>query len=428
VPFIALEFLEGQTLDRRLKGKALTVDEMLDLALQIADGLEAAHSRGLVHRDLKPVNLQAADAVLQRALAKDAAVRFESCTSLVAALREAYASRSALTQPVSIVPQEHSPRQGRMMVSGLLAVCLLAGGAVVWKLRRPALTTVGQEQQKSGANVKTQAGAPTDTLETQTKPDPLVAAAAPAVGKKKEEKAMVSARATDEKKAGRTALPVLRTAGETKVNSLDGLTYVWIPAGPFSMGCSPEDNECSDDEKPAHKVTISKGFWMGQTEVTEEAYRKVKGGAGLVRRSKRPVTASWDEAKDYCEAVGMRLPTEAEWEFAARAGSTESRYGDLDMIAWYGDNSGQQTHDVAKKKPNAWGLYDVLGNVWEWAADWYGSYASEAVTDPRGPSEGSFRVRRGGGSRVGAKMARASNRVKRGQDAHYSAGFRCTGN
>jgi formylglycine-generating enzyme required for sulfatase activity len=167
---------------------------------------------------------------------------------------------------------------------------------------------------------------------------------------------------------------------------------------------------------------------MGQTEVTEEAYRKVKGGEGLVRRSKRPVIATWDEAKDYCEAVGMRLPTEAEWEFAARAGSTGSRYGDLDVIAWYDDNSGQQTHDVAKKKPNAWGLYDVLGNVWEWAADWYGSYASEAVTDPRGPSEGSFRVRRGGGSRVGAKMARASHRVKRGQDAHYSAGFRCTGN
>ena len=170
--------------------------------------------------------------------------------------------------------------------------------------------------------------------------------------------------------------PAAIAPGTKKVNSKDGLTYVWIPPGKFQMGCSPGDAECFDNERPAHEVTITKGFWLGQTSVTQQAYRRVTGknpanhkGANL------PVEeVDWNEAQAYCKAIGGRLPTEAEWEYAARAGSTGVRYGNLDEIAWYDENSGNQSHEVGQKAPNAFGLYDMLGNTWQWVADWNGPY------------------------------------------------------
>jgi formylglycine-generating enzyme required for sulfatase activity len=158
-----------------------------------------------------------------------------------------------------------------------------------------------------------------------------------------------------------------------RTNAKDGLNYVFIPAGEFMMGRSPGDNECQDDEKPARKVTITTGFRMGQTPVTQEAYERVMGkNPSHFKGAQLPVeTVSWEDAQIYCQAVGMRLPTESEWEHAARAGTTGSRYGDIDQIAWYRANSGSKTHEVAQKQPNAWGLYDMLGNVWEWTSDNY---------------------------------------------------------
>jgi formylglycine-generating enzyme required for sulfatase activity len=231
--------------------------------------------------------------------------------------------------------------------------------------------------------------------------------------------------------------------GETWVNPKDGLKYVWIPPGKFLMGCSPGDNECEDKERPAHQVTISKGFWIGQTEVTVEAYRRFSEAtgremppapdfnAGWANRNMPIVGVTWEEAQAYCQWVGGRLPTEAEWEYAARAGSTEPRYGPLDEIAWYADNSGRQrldsksileadlanyhrrvtengngTHPVGQKLPNGFGLYDTLGNVWEWVNDWQDStpipsyYQHSPSSDPTGPPRGGgfgpYRVLRGG--------------------------------
>jgi formylglycine-generating enzyme required for sulfatase activity len=159
--------------------------------------------------------------------------------------------------------------------------------------------------------------------------------------------------------------------GVRRVNPKDGLTYVWIPPGHFTMGCSRGDNQCWEDEKPTKQVHIAKGFWMSQTEVTQSAYQRVTGkNPSHFQGPNRPVEmVDWNHAKVYCEAAGMRLPKEAEWEYAARAGSKGPRYGNLDEIAWYAKNSGSQTHDVAQKKPNAWGLYDMLGNVFEWTQE-----------------------------------------------------------
>jgi formylglycine-generating enzyme required for sulfatase activity len=154
---------------------------------------------------------------------------------------------------------------------------------------------------------------------------------------------------------------------------------------------------------------------------------------------------TWTDAKNYCQAVGLGLPTEAQWEYAARAGSTAATYGDLGQVAWYEKNSGNSTHDVKGKLPNAWGLYDMLGNVWEWVADWYdGAYYSKSpVRDPSGPSTGTMRVLRGGSWSFSPRSVRASVRdrftlardfrfpsnliVGEPEDRINDTGFRCAG-
>ena len=241
-------------------------------------------------------------------------------------------------------------------------------------------------------------------------------------------------------KTVRTGLPVVNTAAVTpsagvapkvKVNSQDGLSYVWVPPGKFVMGCSPEDNGCESNEKPAHEVTLTKGFWIGRTEVTQAAYQRVMGrGASDTQGADLPVNSvRWLEARNYCRAAGMRLPTEAEWEYAARAGSTNARDGSLSELAWWHGNSDSRTHPVGQKQPNRFGLYDVFGNVAEWTADWYGPYTADAAVDPQGPDKGDYRVVRGGSWMGGVNIIRASSRVARKPGvAGEFLGFRCAGN
>jgi formylglycine-generating enzyme required for sulfatase activity len=220
--------------------------------------------------------------------------------------------------------------------------------------------------------------------------------------------------------------------GSTKVNAKDGQRYVWIPPGSFIMGCSPGDTECRDKEKPAHNVSITKGFWLGQTPVTQGAYQRVVGtNPSNFNGDNLPVEqVTWDEAKHFCEAVGARLPTEAEWEYAARAGTAGERYGNLDAIAWHQGNSGNQTHPVGTKARNAWNLYDMLGNVWQWTADWYGEtyYGQQESGDPQGPVYGQFRVLRGGSWGNLSRGVRVSGRNWDGPGNRSGGyGFRCVG-
>jgi formylglycine-generating enzyme required for sulfatase activity len=220
--------------------------------------------------------------------------------------------------------------------------------------------------------------------------------------------------------------------GATVVNPKDGLTYVWIPPGAFVMGCSPGDNECWDDERPSHRLTITKGFWIGQTEVTQAAYQRVMASnPSQFKGASLPVeSVSWDDGQAYCQAVGLRLPTEAEWEYAARGGNPAARYSALDAAAWYERNSGAMTHEVGQKAANGYGLYDMLGNVWEWVADWFDEkyYAASPASDPTGPSTGHYRTLRGGTWYDEAMSARASNRFRNRPDSHsYGIGVRCAG-
>jgi formylglycine-generating enzyme required for sulfatase activity len=195
------------------------------------------------------------------------------------------------------------------------------------------------------------------------------------------------------------------------------MKLVYIPPGELTMGSPDSEKNREIDEGPQHKVRISKGFYMGIYEVTQAQCQAVMGSNPSSFQSDdlrvKPVSgygpASWNDAVEFCsrlsqkEGKGYRLPTEAEWEYACRAGSTTRFcYGDRDKslgdYAWYRNNSGGRIHPVGQKKPNAFGLYDMHGNVQEWCSDWYdaGYYSQSPVDNPKGPSTGLFRVLRGG--------------------------------
>jgi formylglycine-generating enzyme required for sulfatase activity len=201
-----------------------------------------------------------------------------------------------------------------------------------------------------------------------------------------------------------------------------GMKFVWIPPGTFLMG-SPSGEQGRFSDETQHRVTLTKGFYLGVYAVTQTEWQAVMGtNRSHFKGDKRPVErVSWDHCQEFCrklserEGKTYRLPTEAEWEYACRAGTTKAYYfGDdpakLPDYAWFDGNSGDETHPVGQKKPNAWGLYDMHGNVWEWCQDWYGGYPTSDQVDPQGPSEGSDRVYRGGSWRHDPRRCRSADR------------------
>jgi formylglycine-generating enzyme required for sulfatase activity len=210
------------------------------------------------------------------------------------------------------------------------------------------------------------------------------------------------------------------------------LAMVWLAGGSFQMGSN--DSDADSDEKPVHTVSLD-GFWIGKYEVTQREYEALMGNnPSLFKGADRPVTVvSWDDAMAFCgklsAATGKTysLPTEAQWEYACRAGTTtkwcfgddESRAGEY---AWY---AGDGTRPVGQKQPNAWGLYDMHGNVWEWCADWYGPYGAGAQRNPMGAATGQSRVLRGGWWSSSASNCRSAFRLSVSPvNRVFSCGFR----
>ena len=223
--------------------------------------------------------------------------------------------------------------------------------------------------------------------------------------------------------------PAKKTGGTQKVSAAAGkrlnansvgMEFILIPAGSFTMGSPEKEKDRGDDEKQV-PVTITRAFELGKTVVTQKQWTEVMGtdpwnweNFKQTGDNYPAVYVSWNDASLFCEHLTSyereagrlsekqtyRLPTEAEWEYACRAGTTtayscgddESSLGDY---AWYDDNSGNKLHEVATKKPNPWGLFDMHGNVEEWCEDWYEEFLSGG-NDPKGPSSGSYRVLRGG--------------------------------
>ena len=209
----------------------------------------------------------------------------------------------------------------------------------------------------------------------------------------------------------------------------NGMKFVRLCAGRFLMGSPNSEKDRYKDESPQHWVSLS-AFELGQTEVTHLQYRKFKPDH-LDNDDKPVVGVSWNQAKAYCEHYGYRLPTEAEWEYAARAGSTGRwPFGEdesqLDGYAWYRQNADNQTHPVGQKQPNRWGLYDMAGNVWEWVADWYGPYSADPQTNPTGPAVGDSRVLRGGAFVGEPRGLRSAGRGWFDPEfENWDGGFRC---
>jgi formylglycine-generating enzyme required for sulfatase activity len=218
-----------------------------------------------------------------------------------------------------------------------------------------------------------------------------------------------------------------------------GMELVWCPPGTFWMG-SPEDEVGRYEDETLHEVTLTRGFWIGRHPVTQGQWEEVMGGNPSEFKESGPHApveeVSWDDAQEFCRALSerdgreYRLPTEAEWEYACRAGSTSAWcFGDdeeeLGDYAWYDENSDDRTHPVGRKKPNAWGIHDMHGNVWEWCADWYDDYPDIPATDPLGPEDGSPRVICGGSWSYNAEYCRSALRHGLDPDSRFfDLGFR----
>ena len=220
-----------------------------------------------------------------------------------------------------------------------------------------------------------------------------------------------------------------------------GIEMLLIPGGTFNMGCSASNSYGCFGDETNHQVTLSKAFYLGKTEVTQAQWQAKMGSnpSYFSGNANNPVEqVSWNDIAGFNTATGLRLPSEAEWEYACRGGTTTAFHSMpgypngtnddnlLGNIAWYNsNNSPYGTKPVAGKAANAFGMYDMSGNVWEWCNDWYGSYAAGNVTDPAGPSTGSYRVLRGGDWAGNSVTCRSSYRYRFGPDGrNYYVGFR----
>lgn len=216
--------------------------------------------------------------------------------------------------------------------------------------------------------------------------------------------------------------------------TFDGIEMIWCPSGKFLMG-SPNDEIGRDNDETQHEVILSEGFWLGKYEVTQSEWETVMGTSVRLQKDEENETwpirgegsnfpmyyVSWDECQEFIRKLNhggqnkFRLPTEAEWEYACRAGNTTAYFfgnegSIIGVYAWYKDNSSNRTHIVGSTKPNMWGLYDMHGNVWEWCQDWDGEYPLGSITNPSGPASSSGRVNRGGGWNNNGDSCRSANR------------------
>ena len=246
-------------------------------------------------------------------------------------------------------------------------------------------------------------------------------------------------------------MPVL-VAGATRVAEKDGMVMVYVPAGEFLMGSADSDKDAQSDEKPQHKVNLD-AFWIDRTEVTNAQYKKcvqagvctASGYAGdsKVNGDDQPVVGvDWNQAQAYCQWAGRQLPTEAQWERAARGAQADGRiypWGNQPATCEYavmkdGSGSGCGKGDVAwpvgskPKGASPYGALDMAGNVWEWVADWYEDkyYANSPPRNPVGPSSGQYRVLRGGSFDDGAHYVRGASRYRNVPGSWLTyGGFRC---
>jgi eukaryotic-like serine/threonine-protein kinase len=369
------------------------------------------------------------DAVFHKALAKSPADRYPTCSAFADALESHV--KAAVNQPTLVYPQIPAARAktGIWWAAALIAILAVAGAAATYLLRR---NPIAPPQATPAPQPVAVAKLPDLTPPPAPAPAPVKApVAAPPAGPK---------------------------PGTVRLNKKDGQKYVWIPSGSFTMGCVPNDAECGAFAKPAHRVIITTGFWMAQTAATVAAYQAFANGThrdmpktpkfnpNWTLTSHPMVEVNWDDATAYCTRAGGRLPTEAEWEYAARGGSAETVFpwgndashdlanfgqgtsGTDEKGAVEGKDQWINTSPVASFPPNGFNLYDMAGNASQWCADWYSPsyYAKSPEKDPKGPETGTLRIVRGGSWKSPARFIRASFRGARAPvERGLTSGFRC---
>jgi len=441
-PSIIMQFVRGRTLSELNNSGPLEPSFVIPVLKQCGGALDHAHSRGVVHRDIKPANIMidhtGCALVMDFGIAKMLDSKSELTDGRFIGTFEYMSPEHMNGQTLDGRSDQYSLavvayqlltgcRVFDADALGTLFSMILLQDAPLATTRNPDLPLAVDDVFSRALSKKpieryTTCSEFVDQLEMALQQtDRRVSSTIPETG------------ASHTLDSGG-----VRHSGDVQVNAIDGQRYVWIEPGMFQMGASPDDPDCYDDEKPAHRVTLTKGFWMAQTPVTVGAYRRYARAVGKPMpkttgsdESLPVVSVSWDDAMSFCAWAGVRLPTEAEWEYAARAGTTGARYGVLDSIAWYAKNSEGGTKPVAQKQPNAFGLYDMLGNVWEWTADWYGerSYHPGEVVDPTGPEQGDMRALRGGSWSGNPRYIRVSFRNwLEPQDRSFGLGFRCAAN
>lgn len=238
------------------------------------------------------------------------------------------------------------------------------------------------------------------------------------------------------------AAPVPETAGARVIADL-GLELIRVEPGTFTMGSPADEPERNKAEGPRMTVSITREYWLGKTEVTQGQYEAVMGSNPSTFNTgdkTLPVErVSWIGAMEFCRKLTERergagrlrpgeaytLPTEAQWEYACRAGTTTAYTDDPESVSWNNANSDGRTHPVGTKRANPWGFHDLPGNVLEWCYDWYGPYPGGTVTDPVGPERGHYRIARGGSWRTEARLGRSAARSGGSSGREdYTIGFR----
>ena len=438
-PYMTMEYFEGRTLEEYIEQHGpLPIDATLELARQIAETMQVAHIKGILHRDLKPANILARNEenhwiikLIDFGLALDLPAMQNEITNHS---RGQSMMGSSIAGTFKFAPPEQTGEQPNVqpgpysdIYSFGKTLCFL-----LFKTTRPTLgnwKTIGidhplavliNECMEESHERRPQSF---QVICERLKEKKI------AIGEKEKPSVHPSKKGFPEEKKYDTGIQREKEITIPLPNlpsKAIPLEMLYIPAGEFMMGAPQPDSEKKDNKCPQHKVIISKPFYLGKYPITQAQWEAVMGNQPSYHKGtvNLPVEqVSWSDCLEYITRFNLmgkgtvRFPTEAEWEYACRAGTQtqfywgeDPDYKEADQYAWYAENSDHDPHDVGKKRPNAWDLYDMSGNVWEWTSDFYGPYSNTTQIDPVGPSTGWTRVARGGSYFLHVESCRSARR------------------
>ena len=437
--YYVMEHLDGGSLGSKVDKGALIEKEALHYTFEIADALNYIHSQNVLHLDVKPSNIlfrHNGEAVLiDFGISKHYDDNGGQTTTTPIGFSKGYAPMEQYNPGLTrFTPATDIYSLGATMYKMLTgttppeAMSLLNE---VEELKRPqgiSSSTWNAIEKSMEAKVKSRPQSIHDFLSLLDSSFKEVEKAGTRKVDEVDEVTVLVEPKVQQTRVG------IREDNDIVEFNVSGVPFkmIRVEGGTFQMGATLEQRNPDSDEKPVHSVTLN-SYYIGQTEVTQALWQAVMGRAfwqavmgsnpSGFKGSNLPVeNVSWKYCQKFITMLNQltgqkfRLPTEAEWEYAARGGNKTKGYqyagsNNLDAVAWYYSNSDSKTHPVATKQPNELGLYDMSGNVWEWCQDWYGSYSSSAITNPSGPTSGSVRVYRGGSWSSGAGGCRSANRI-----------------